>query len=225
MSHTPCGTSFAIAIVRALRPAAQAQYALRACHRYDEEAARRWFGSKKTSPLTGATLTDTTLVSNFAIKKQIDAYLEVCKLAPLPDARRALAQSRARSTWHRRKRGARRASCRTRRPTRGAAMASIRISSARSERPRAGRSARSVVAIHVAIAWPTHDVRSLASPVRPPRLLHLAPLRSAVYSVLHPELLCTLLLYRAVLDHKVISRDRAKNEIRLPEPPPTGCMG
>ena len=104
-------------------------------------------------------------------------------------------------------------------------MASIRISSARSEHPRAGRSARSVVAIHVPIAWPTHDVRSLASPVRPPRLLHLAPLRSAVYSVLHPELLCTLLLYRAVLDHKVISRDRAKNEIRLPEPPPTGCMG
>ena len=91
MSHTPYDTSFAIAIGRALFPVAQAWYALRACRRYDEEAARRWFSSKKTSPLTGATLTDLTLVSNFAIKKQIDAYLEVCKLAPLPDARRASA--------------------------------------------------------------------------------------------------------------------------------------
>lgn len=70
--------------------------------RYDEEAARRWFSSKKTSPLTGATLTDSTLVSNFAIKKQIDAYLEVRALGfyctTLPAARRALAQSRARRT-------------------------------------------------------------------------------------------------------------------------------
>lgn len=92
-------------------------------------------------------------------------------------------------------------------------MASIRISSARSERPRAGRSARSVVAIHVAIAWPTHDVRSLASPVRPPRLLHLAPLRSAVYSVLHPELLslCTLLLYRA--SYRVECRPRPQGHL------------
>ena len=72
----------------------QARYALRARRRYDEEAARRWFSTKKTSPLTGATLTDTTLVSNFAIKKQIDAYLEVRTLAPLPTAGLALAQSR-----------------------------------------------------------------------------------------------------------------------------------
>ena len=37
-------------------------------------------------------------------------------------------------------------------------MASIRISSARSELPRAGRSVRSVVAI----VWPTHSVSRLA---------------------------------------------------------------
>ena len=90
MSHTPYDTSFAIANGRALLPVAQAWYALRACRRYDEEAARRWFSSKKTSPLTGATLTDLTLVSNFAIKKQIDAYLEVRALlhhCPLLDER------------------------------------------------------------------------------------------------------------------------------------------
>ena len=65
---------------------------MRACRRYDEEAARRWFSSKQTSPLTGATLTDLTLVSNFAIKKQIDAYLEVRALLHHchPAARRAL---------------------------------------------------------------------------------------------------------------------------------------
>ena len=92
VSHTPCDTSFAIAIGRALLPVEQAWYAVRACRRYDEEAARRWFSSKKTSPLTGATLTDLTLVSNFAIKKQIDAYLEVRALLHhcRPAARRAL---------------------------------------------------------------------------------------------------------------------------------------